>query len=187
MGIMKLISTKALFFSLLCQTALCSDPHAQTNSNTDIPVPKSITTDKSLSKAEKDLLVEAALNFYAFWNTGKEKYLKLAVSSDFFDNTLPTGRPQGYRGILFASNNFRKSVPDLKCSVEDLIIMKDKIVCRQIYTGHNSGPTGNHPASNNEIRFFAIDILHVRNGKVYEDWHLEDNLTFLIQAGVVKL
>jgi predicted ester cyclase len=184
---MKSISAKALFLCLLWQVSICFGSIAQVNTNPDIPVPKSVTTDKSLSKAENDLSVQTALNFYAFWNTGKEKYLELAVSSDFFDNTLPTGRPLGYKGILFASNNFRKSVPDLKCSIEDLIITKDKIVCRQIYTGHNSGPTGNHPASNNEIRFFAIDILHVRNGKVYEDWHLEDNLTFLIQAGVVKL
>jgi predicted ester cyclase len=184
---MQSISAKALLLCLLWQIAIFSCSKAQVNTNPDIPVPKSITTDKSLSKAENDLLLKAALNFYAFWNTGKEEYLKLAVSPDFFDNTLPTGRPQGFGGILFASNNFRKSVPDLKCSIEDLIITKDKIVCRQIYTGTNSGPTGSHPASNNEIRFFAIDILHVRNGKIYEDWHLEDNLTFLIQAGVVKL
>jgi predicted ester cyclase len=184
---MKSISAKTLFLCLFWQITIYSGSCAQVNSNPDIPVPKSITVGKRLSKAEKDLLVEVALNFYAFWNTGKGKYLKLAVSPDFFDNTLPTGRPQGFGRLLFASNNFRKSVPDLKCSIEDLIITKDKIICRQFYTGHNSGPTGSHPASNNEIRFFAIDILHVRNGKVFEDWHLEDNLTFLIQAGVVKL
>ncbi|WP_158796425.1 ester cyclase [Pedobacter sp. L105] len=153
----------------------------------DVPVPKSITVDKSLSKAEADQLIHTGRMLYAFWNTGKEYYLKQAVSEDFKDNTLPKGRPQGYQGIPFASKNFRKSVPDLKCSIEDLIITKDKIVCRQIYTGHNTGPTNGHPATGNAIRFFAIDILHVRNGKVYEDWHLEDNVAFLVQAGVIKL
>lgn len=158
---------------------------AQTQ-NVDIPKPKSITIDGSLSKAEVDKMMHAGLMFYAFWNTGNEKYLREGVSPDFFDNTLPNGRPQGFKGILFASANFRKAVPDLKCSVEDLIITKDKITCRQIYTGHNTGPVGNHPASGKAIKFFAIDILHVRDGKVFEDWHLEDNLTFLQQAGVVK-
>jgi len=154
--------------------------------NADIPVPKSITIDKSLSKGEADKILNAGLQFYAFWNTGNEKYLQEAVSTDFFDNTLPPGRPQGFKGILFASAKFRKAVPDLSCSVEDIIITKDKITCRQIYTGHNIGALDDHPASGREVKFFAIDILHVRDGKVFEDWHLEDNLTFLQQIGAVK-
>jgi predicted ester cyclase len=162
-------------------------PAATAQENAEIPVPKSVTIDKCLSKAEALQLLNTGKMFYAFWNTGKEQYLSQAVSPDFFDNTLPAGRPQGYQGILFASKNFRTAVPDLQCSVEDLIITRDKIVCRQIYTGHNTGPVNGHPASGNTIKFFAIDILHVRNGKVYEDWHLEDNLAFLQQAGIVKL
>ncbi|WP_158796412.1 ester cyclase [Pedobacter sp. L105] len=162
-------------------------PAARAQENADIPVPKSVTIDKSLSKAEAAQLLKTGKLLYAFWNTGKEVYLSQAVSPEFFDNTLPVGRPQGYQGILFASKNFRTAVPDLQCSVEDLIITKGKIVCRQIYTGHNTGPVNGHLASGNAIKFFAIDILHVKNGKVYEDWHLEDNLTFLQQAGVVKL
>jgi predicted ester cyclase len=155
--------------------------------NPDIPKIKSLTVDKSLSKAQANQLIRTGQLFYAYWNTGSEKYLQQAVSSDFHDKTLPAGRPQGYKGIPFASANFRKAVPDLKCSIEDLIISKDKIVCRQIYSGHNTGPVMGHRPSGKVIRFFAIDILHVRNGKVYEDWHLEDNLSFLIQSGVVKL
>ena len=31
---------------------------------------------------------------------------------------------------------------------------------------------------------FAIDILHVTDGKITEDWHLEDNLT-LQQLGLI--
>ncbi len=156
------------------------------STNPDIPIPKSVTIDPSLSAADKQKMMHAGQLFYAFWNTGNEKYLREAVSANFFDNTLPKGRPQGYKGILFASANFRKAVPDLKCSVEDLIITKDKITCRQIYTGHNTGPLGDHKASGKAVNFFAIDILHVRDGKVFEDWHLEDNLTFLQEIGIVK-
>jgi len=44
-----------------------------------------------------------------------------------------------------------------------------------------------HPATNKPVTFFAIDILHVRGGRIVEDWHLEDNLTLLQQLGVVPL
>lgn len=180
-------SVSTIFALSIAGITILTAPTVRAQKNMDIPVPKSVTIGKSLTKAEADQLLNAAKMLYAFWNTGNEKYLSQAVSADFFDNTLPAGRPQGYKGILFASKNFRTAVPDLRCSIEDLIITKDKIVCRQIYTGHNTGPVAGHPASGKPIKFFAIDILHVRNGKVYEDWHLEDNLTFLQQAGVVKL
>jgi hypothetical protein len=29
--------------------------------------------------------------------------------------------------------------------------------------------------------------LHIKDGRIYEDWHLEDNLSFLQQIDVVKL
>ncbi|WP_208094517.1 ester cyclase [Mucilaginibacter agri] len=175
-----------VIYSLVGLLLIAAGANAQQHNN-DIPKPKLLTVDKSLTKAEADQLMQASLMFYAFWNTGNEKYLRQAVSADFHDNTLPDGRPQGYKGIPFASANFRKAVPDLRCSVEDLIITKDKVVCRQIYTGHNTGAIMRHKASGKAIQFFAIDILHIRKGKIYEDWHLEDNLNFLLQTGVVKL
>ena len=43
------------------------------------------------------------------------------------------------------------------------------------------------PATGKVVRFFAIDILRIRGGKIVEDWHLEDNLNLLEQLGVVSL
>ncbi|WP_169521657.1 ester cyclase [Spirosoma spitsbergense] len=150
-------------------------------------MPKSITVDRNLSIPEANRLICTAQLYYAFWNTGKQKYLKASVSADFQDNTLPKGRPQGYKGILFASNNFRKVIPGLRCSVEDLIITNNKIICRQVYTGYYTGSLKGHAPAGRPIRFVALDILHVRQGKVYEDWHLEDNLIFRQQIGVVPI
>ena len=42
-----------------------------------------------------------------------------------------------------------------------------------------------HPATGKPVRFLAIDVLRIRGGQIVEDWHLEDNLTFLQQLGVV--
>ena len=33
--------------------------------------------------------------------------------------------------------------------------------------------------------FIATDIVRVRHGRITDNWHLEDNLTFLQQIGVV--
>ena len=53
-------------------------------------------------------MVHAARRFYAFWDTGKEELIPQTVTKDFFDNTLPKGRPQGIEGLKFARKIFVK-------------------------------------------------------------------------------
>jgi predicted ester cyclase len=151
-----------------------------------ITVPKLVTRASALTEAQAAQLLRTARLFYTFWNTGDMRYARAAVSSDFKDNTLPPGRPQGLPGLQAASKGFLAAVPDLKCTLEDVVLANDKVVARLLFTGHNTGPFGTHPASGKAIRFIAIDILHIRDGKIYEDWHLEDNLTFQQQIGIVK-
>jgi predicted ester cyclase len=151
-----------------------------------ITVPKLVTRASALTEAQAAQQLRTARLFYTFWNTGDMRYARAAVSSDFKDNTLPPGRPQGLPGLQAASKGFLAAVPDLKCTLEDVVLANDKVVARLLFTGHNTGPFGTHPASGKAIRFIAIDILHIRDGKIYEDWHLEDNLTFQQQIGIVK-
>lgn len=175
------ISTLLLFTAIISMTA-----SAQELSKKDYPVPGNITIGKNLPAATIKAEKEAALSFYAFWNTGKSAYLDKAVSPDFFDHTLPEGRPQGPSGPLIASENFRKAVPDLVCDVKDILIAGDKVTVRMIFKGTFTGEFMGRKGNGGPVEFFAIDILHIRNGKIFEDWHLEDNLTLMKQLGVVK-
>lgn len=149
--------------------------------------PKSITIDRSLDKKTADEMVKAAQLFYTFWDTGDPKYLNAAISPNFFDNTLPKGRPQGPAGPIYAAANFRKAVPDITCSIEDLLVVGNKVTARLLFNGTFKGKFNNIPPTNKPIQFFAIDILHIKNGKIVEDWHLEDNLNLLMQLNAVKL
>jgi predicted ester cyclase len=160
---------------------------AQAGGNDDLPVPKSITVGEKLRDSNSQQLIHTARLFYAFWNTGSLKFARAALADDFKDNTLPKGRPQGITGVLSASKNFRAAIPDLQCSIEDMLINKDKVVARLVFTGHNTGSFNGRSPTGKPISFFAIDILHIKDGRIYEDWHLEDNLSFLQQIDVIKL
>lgn len=149
--------------------------------------PKSITVDGSLDKDKAAQIVRAARLFYTFWNTGEHQYLTAVISPHFIDHTLPAGRPQGPEGPQFASNNFRKAVPDLKCEVEDLLVTGDKVTARLLLSGTFKGKFNNIPPTGKPVKFIAIDILHIQNGLLVEDWHLEDNLTLLQQLNAVKM
>ena len=152
-----------------------------------LPQPESMTVDRSLSPADAAQMIKTARLFYAFWDTGNAEYVSASVDNNFRDNTLPEGRPQGSKGLLYASQAFRSAVPDLHCKIEDLLVSGDRITARLAFTGTHKGEFMGQPATGNPVRFLAIDILRIRGGRIVEDWHLEDNLTLLQQLGVVSL
>jgi predicted ester cyclase len=182
---MKLKST--LRWSLICGLLSIAFTQTAQAQGSPLPEPKSLTIDRSFSKAAGEQMIKTARLFYAFWDTGNAEYASVAVDTDFRDNTLPEGRPQGPKGLLYASQAFRSAVPDLHCAIEDLLVSGDKVTARLLFTGTHEDEFMGHPATGLPVRFFAIDILRIRGGKIVEDWHLEDNLTLLEQLGVVSL
>ncbi|MGW4597160.1 ester cyclase [Streptomyces sp. NPDC004457] len=145
--------------------------------------PTALTVDRSIGEHRAALEVRLAQQLYTFWNTGEKKYLDASVSPDFVDNTLPPGRPQGPEGPLSASRNFRAAVPDLTCELADLLITGDKITARLVFRGHFTGTFDGVRGKGQEVDFNAIDIQHVGERRIVEDWHIEDNQTLLSQLG----
>lgn len=178
----------AWYWSMICGLlAIVPTKMAAQAQGPSLPQPESMTVDRSLSEADAAQMIQTARLFYAFWDTGNAEYASAAVDNNFRDNTLPEGRSQGPKGLLYASQTFRSAVPDLHCKIEDLLVSGDKITARLTFTGTHKGEFMGHPATGKPVRFFAIDVLWIRDGRIVEDWHLEDNLTLLQQLGVVSL
>ena len=53
------------------------------------------------------------------------------------------------------------------------------------FTGHFTGTFNGVQGKGQVVDFIATDIYRIRDGKITDNWHLEDNLTFLQQLGVV--
>jgi predicted ester cyclase len=141
----------------------------------------------SIPRDQRDATVKAARAFYAFWNTGDEAALKRAIAPTFTDHTLPPGRPQGPEGPAFASRQFRAAVPDLAVVVEKMIVAGDYVTVHMKFTGHFTGKFGQTQGQGQPIAFIATDLLKARNGRITDNWHIEDNLTLLQQMGVAKV
>ncbi len=155
----------------------------------DLLQPTEVTVDAGLTAERARHLVRVGQLLYTFWHTGDSRYLDQAIDPGFVDNTLPDGRPQGPAGPVAASSAFRAAVPDLTCEVADMVVAGDKIAVRLRFRGHFTGVFNGVQGSGQEIDFVAFDIQHVGAGsadRIVEDWHLEDNLTFLTQAGLVS-
>lgn len=142
---------------------------------------------KAIPAAQEAAEVNAAKAFYQFWNTGDETALKAAIAPSFIDHTLPPNRPQGPEGPAFASRNFRAAVPDLSVEVRKMIVTGDYVTVHMEFKGHFTGTFGTAKGKGQTIDFIATDLLKVTDGRVTDNWHIEDNLTLLTQMGVAKV
>lgn len=162
-----------------------SAANAQPLSASHLVEPSKLVVDPSLPKAEADAQIFAARRYDTFWTTGEEALARAALAPDFMDRTLPPGRAQGVAGPLAASKAFRTAVPDIHCAVEQMIVSGDRVVAHLRFTGHFTGVFKGKQGKGQVVDFIATDIYRVADGRIAENWHLEDNLTFLQQIGVV--
>jgi predicted ester cyclase len=153
----------------------------------NLPQPRSTTVDDSVSAPRARGAVRAAQLYYAFWDTGKPAYVRAAVGPGFVDNTLPAGCRRGPEGLEAASRAFRAAVPDLRCTIEHLLVSDDQVVARLTFRGAHMGAFLGYPATGKPIEFSAIDLLRVEGGRVVEVAHVEDsyNSTLMRQLGAV--
>ena len=148
-------------------------------------VPHELVVAGDLTPAQRAAILAPINDLYGFWNNGSPELLKKALSPAFFDHALPPGRPQGPAGPAAASKGFLAAVPDLLVAVVQQLVVGDRVVSQVRLTGHFTGKLGDVQGQGQAIDFIAIDILRVRDGKVTDNWHVEDNFGFMKQAGLL--
>lgn len=156
-------------------------PAAQAASDADLPKPGVINGESPATAAN----ILAARRYAAFWNTGKPEFAQAALAANFTDRTLPAGRPQGPQGPIEASKGFRAAVPDLRAELQEVVAAGDRVVVRLHFTGTFTGKMGKVQGKGQKIDFQAMDLYKVVDGKITDNWHLED-INMFKQLGMVK-
>ena len=175
------MSVRALIKPITLAAALAGSTALAAPTDTALPVPQHVA---AAPGAEAALL--AARRYAAFWNTGDPVWAELALAPVFTDHSLPPGRAQGPAGPLQASRGFRMAVPDLHAEVSDMVAAGDHVSVRLRFSGHFTGQFGKVQGRGQVIDFQAFDLYRVANGRITDNWHLEDKLTLLQQMGVVQ-
>ena len=185
----RLISVDARVLALVFSAAIAvmfSAPVTGTYAaDTPLLEPHNLIVDRSLPREQADAQIIAARRYDTFWNTGDEALEHAALAPNFVDNTLPPGRPQGIAGPLAASRFMRLAIPDIRCEIEQMIVAGDRVVAHLRFHGHFTGRLGQIQGQGQTINFIATDIYRVTDGRVAENWHIEDNLTLQQQLGLI--
>lgn len=114
----------------------------------------------------------------------------LAALDDFYapdhvDHTLPPGMPVGPDGTRQAIAITLAGFPDLRVAIEDMIAEGDKVVTRFTINGTQQGTFGSISPTGKQVAVSTIEITRVVDGKIVEDWGLDDRLGMLQQLGLV--
>ena len=78
-------------------------------------------------------------------------------------------------------------MPDLKVTVEKMIVAGDYVTVHMSFTGHFTGKFGQTQGKGQPVPFIATDLVKIENGRITDNWHIEDNLTLLQEIGVAKV
>jgi predicted ester cyclase len=178
------VSKIGMIIGLFCQMG-AAHLAARAGEVGKLPEPKVITTSAAADPTLTEMVLLPARRYYAFWNTGEERYARQALAPDFVDLNLPEGRPQGPSGPLIASRQFREAVPDLSLSVERAWVVGDQVISRLHFSGHFTGSFGGRKGDGRAIAFDAVDIYTIKDGRITSNWHLEDNLRLMKQLALV--
>ncbi len=177
---MTAITARLLSIAIAVAASVVLPAHAA-----ELVQPRQLIVDASLPEAQREAQILAARRYNSFWNNGDEQLATDALAPDFMDRTLPPGRAQGIAGPLAASKFVRAAIPDLTCEIEQMIVAGDRVVTHLHFRGHFTGRFKDAQGKGEVIDFIATDIYRIANGRIAENWHLEDNLTLLQQLGLV--
>jgi predicted ester cyclase len=185
----RLISVDARVLALVFSAAIAvmfSAPVTGTYAaDTPLLEPHNLIVDRCLPREQTDAQIIAARRYDTFWNIGDEALERAALAPKFADNTLPNGRSQGVAGPLAASRFMRLAIPDISCEIEQMIVAGDRVVAHLRFHGHFTGRFGRIQGQGQTINFIATDIYRVADGRIAENWHIEDNLTLQQQLGLI--
>jgi predicted ester cyclase len=120
-------------------------------------------------------------------NTGNFSLLDELVSPEFVDHTPQTGVAPTREGLKASAKALRIAFPDLRYSIDDSIAYGDQIVHRLTATGTMTGEFMGMPATGKRATWTEIHIGRGVNGRLTEHWSLVDQLSMLVQLGIVHM
>ncbi len=107
------------------------------------------------------------------------------VSSDVVEHEEMADFSPTAEGVKQFFAMFRSAFPDIRATIDDLIVEGDKVVVRATWSASQKGEFMGVPPSGKSVTFGVIDIFRIANGKVAEHWGQSDNLGLMQQIGAI--
>jgi predicted ester cyclase len=119
-------------------------------------------------------------------NNNKFDLIDEIYAPNYVEHTPQPGVPPTREGFKQTAMALKKAFPDLRYTIEDTIDSGDKIVHRLTATGTMKADFAGMPATGKNATWTEVHIGRVVNGRVTEHWGVIDQLSMLVQLGVIQ-
>jgi predicted ester cyclase len=140
---------------------------------------------KSLKKFTNLALdAESKLDKYVeYWNTGHFDGIENVLCEDYEMLVSPNYEPlKGIESFKQYILRMRTAYPDFHLMIDERVCEKDKFASIWSIEATNTGQ-GSIPATGKTIKGQGISVIHLKEGKIKDEWIASNNLLWMTQLG----
>ena len=125
--------------------------------------------------------------FAEAWNSKDLTLVDELISPTYVGHDVTLSNAErGPERIKRIMTSFRTAFPDLRVTVEDVVVQGDKEVVRWMARGTHQGTFMNIAPTGKPIAISGTDIGRVANGQIQEMWSNWDGLGLMRQLGAIS-
>ena len=135
--------------------------------------------------AEADRATVARI-YEEVFNRGELGQVDTLISAEYIDhNPIGPGGELGIEGFKQTVRALRFAFPDLRFTVEEMIVNGDKVVTRTTMQGTHKNSFMRFDPTDKQVTVTGFDIYRITDGVVAERWGTLDGLTLMQQIDIV--
>lgn len=92
---------------------------------------------------------------------------------------------RGLKDFKQQTSGFYRAFPDLRQTIDDMVVEDGKVAIRWTFTGTHKGEIEGVPPTGKKLTVWGTDIKRVVGGKFVETWERYDTLGWMQQLGLV--
>jgi steroid delta-isomerase-like uncharacterized protein len=117
---------------------------------------------------------------------GNVNKLRELLSPDFVSHFAGMPKPLNREQYIQVNTMAKAAFSDLKRTVEDMIAEGDKVAVRITARGTHTGAFQGIAATGKQTEITGIAIRRIAEGKIVEEWVINDQLGLMQQLGVIR-
>lgn len=124
--------------------------------------------------------------YHAVWSNGQVVEIDKILAPDFVCHFINGIEWKGIDGANNSITSHRKSFPDWKEEIVDMISEGDKVVTRYKSTGTQQGAFNGLDSTGKKVTIYETSIYRIANGKIAVQWGFPDALCLNSQLEAKK-
>ena len=126
----------------------------------------------------------------AIWHQGRFELLDDLIAPTYIHHTSRTAADDGHEvrgpdGVRREVTAWRSAFPDLRFTLDDLLVEGDKVMARWTCRGTHHGVFRGIAPTGKSVTFTGMTLYRITQGKIVEQWTVEDGVSLYYQLGLL--